>query len=233
MADTITSNYHWVKPEISGSPTTWGVKLNADLDLIDSKVFSNDAAQTAAIAAAIAANIFVGEIKMFAGATPPANWKLCDGTVYLNTDIPLLAPVLNNAFNAGTSAVAGTSTAVPDMRIAFPVGTGAITGGYFGDPSAAMALGETGGEPWHTLVSAEIPSHTHPVTDPQHQHDLNYMLGGGGTSGPWTAGSAGNSYTTATELAPTGITVGANTGGDNSHNNMPPYVGLNFIIKYQ
>ena len=39
-ADTITANYHWVKPEISGSPTTWGVKLNADLDLIDSQLFT-------------------------------------------------------------------------------------------------------------------------------------------------------------------------------------------------
>ena len=50
---------------------------------------------------------------MFVGATAPANWLLCNGTVYLNTDIPLLAPILNNQFNAGTSAVAGTGVAVP------------------------------------------------------------------------------------------------------------------------
>ena len=125
---------------------------------------------------------------MFAGATPPPNWKLCDGTVYNNTDIPLLAPVLNNAFGG----VPGTSNAVPDMRIAFPIGTGAITGGYFGDPSAAIVLGETGGEPWHTLVPSEIPSHTHPITDPQHQHDVRYMFGGGGTTGAYTSGTDGN-----------------------------------------
>ena len=101
-----------MKPEISGSPTTWGVKLNADLDLIDNTVFSNDAAQTAAIAAAIAANILIGEIKMFAGLSPPADWLRCDGTVYPNTDIPLLAPILNNAFGG----VPGVSNAVPECE---------------------------------------------------------------------------------------------------------------------
>ena len=43
-ADSITANYHWVKPQISGSPTTWGNKLNDDLDQIDNTVFSNDGA---------------------------------------------------------------------------------------------------------------------------------------------------------------------------------------------
>ena len=215
-ADSITANYEWIKPQVGASPTTWGNKWNDNLDQIDAEMFT------------VATGV-IGSILMYAGATAPANYKLCDGTVYNNTDIPLLAPILNNAFGG----VSGISNAVPDMRIAFPVGVGVISGGYFGDPSATMGLGETGGEPWHTLTAGEIPSHTHPITDPQHVHSLPYMVGGGGTGGPWTAGSDGNLYTDITELASTGITVNANTGGDNSHNNMPPYVGLNFIIKYQ
>jgi microcystin-dependent protein len=221
MADTITSHFHWVKPEISGSPTTWGVKLNADLDLIDQLAF--DTQTTANAAKALADNIVIGEIKMFAGVTPPANWKLCDGTVYANTDIPLLAPVLNNAFGG----VPGTSNAVPDLRSRFPIGYQA---------GGTLPIGTMGGEATHTLVTAEMPSHTHTptVTDPQHMHDLNYMFGGGGTTGPFTAGTDGNLYTTGTELSSTGITVAnANTGGDGSHNNLPPYVGVNFIIKFQ
>ena len=62
------------------------MKLNADLDLIDAQLFTTPT--TANAAQALANNIVIGEIKMFAGVTPPANWKLCDGTVYNNTDIP-------------------------------------------------------------------------------------------------------------------------------------------------
>ena len=229
-ADTITANFHWVKPDISGSPTTWGVKVNADLDLIDATVFGISKV----------ADSQIGMVVMFAGATPPPNWKMCDGTVYDNSDIPLLAPILNNAFGG----VVGLTNAVPDLRQVFPIGAGTVG-------SVALALGQTGGEATHTLVTAETPSHTHALTDPQHSHTINdpghwhevatniygassgtdhletFSGSGGTTSTEWAATGI-----TATDNASTGITMG-NTGGDGAHNNMPPYLGINFIIKFQ
>ncbi len=222
MADSITTNYHWTKPEVGASPTTWGNKWNDDLDQIDATVFSNDAAQTASIAAAIAANILIGEIKMYAGLSVPPDWKLCDGTVYANSDIPLLAAVLNNAFGG----VPGVSNAVPDLRSNFPAGAD----GTF------IPLGTYGGEDRHTLTIGEIPSHGHDVaiSDPGHLHSVDDPYGDRGLYGDNVFPANQPSASKNTSSAMTGITAFAlDVGGGGDHNNSPPFVALNFIIKYQ
>ena len=152
MVETTTKNYGWVKPEIQHSPATWGGFCNNNFDAIDALVFANQQGVSP-----------VGAISMFAGATPPANWLLCDGAVYQNSSIPLLAPILANQYNAGTAAVAGTSSAVPNLNAKLPLGA-----------NASNPVGQTGGTFSYTISIANMPAHAHTinVANPQHYHTI-------------------------------------------------------------
>jgi hypothetical protein len=106
MADTTTKNYGWIKPEVGGSPTVWGAKLNADLDLIDTQV-ATIASQTGGLADAPAdGNLYARENAAWAVVPPPTGVSEAptDGKSYarsLANWTPIQPSVLSDAPNDG------------------------------------------------------------------------------------------------------------------------------------
>ena len=172
-----------------------------------------------------------GEVKMWATGTAPSGYLFCNGQSVSTTTYAALFAVI--AYTYGGS---GGSFNVPDFSGRMPIG---VNGTY--------ALASTGGAASTTLAEANLPAHNHAatstVTDPGHSHtyqaqDAGTGGGGGGYSMSRLNANAG---TNITGFAPgsintntTGITVAtttANTGSGTSFTNLPPYLGIYYIIK--
>jgi hypothetical protein len=108
MADLPTTNYGWIKPDPAGSDSTWGTKLNSDLDGIDSQVHAN---QTAASAAQTTAN----------AALPKSGGTLTGALVLSGNASTSLNPVSLQQMNAALPAASST---IPVMNGVAAVGTG-------------------------------------------------------------------------------------------------------------
>lgn len=146
-----------------------------------------------------------GSVITYAGTTAPSGWLLCDGSTYTVTAYPTLYSVIQNAFG-GTPSV---NFAVPDLRGKTTIGAGA------GPGLTSRALYGTGGEESHILSVDEMPAHTHTVQAPTTNNNDNFFAGGGVSSI-----QPGNSTITS-----------SSTGSGLAHNNMQPYLTLNYIIK--
>lgn len=178
-----------------------------------------------------------GTIVMTGRSTAPTGWLTCNGDAVDRTTYATLYAAIGETFGPGNGS---TTFNLPDMRGRVAAGVGTGTGGGAsgtGAPTGGSALAAVALAGWFgandvTLTSAQIPAHTHPITDPGHSHSQN-----GGTGGPFSQETAvGNfdtptSTSTNTDSATTGITVNNNTGGGGSHTNVQPTVGLNFIIR--
>lgn len=154
-------------------------------------------------------------IHMYGGTSAPTGWLLCNGAAVSRSTYADLFAVVGTTYGAGD----GSSTFnLPDLRDRFAVGSG-----------TTYSAGATGGAATHTLTEAEMPAHTHAATstDSGHTHVLPYGDSGGESDG-WDG--SGNSSTTNTGYANITTTI-ASTGGGGAHNNLPPYIGLAFIIK--
>ena len=148
----------------------------------------------------------VGGIMPYAGSTAPVGYLLCQGQAISRTTYADLFAIIGTTYGGGD----GSSTFnIPDLYNRVPVGLGADE--HFN------ALGKKGGETVHTLTVNEMPSHNHPGQY-RYFNPADYT-----STMPFTQVGA-NGY------SPT-VTIGFNAGGNQAHNNIQPYITLNYIIK--
>ena len=183
---------------------------------------STKLATTAFVGTAIQSAVPTGTILMWPTATAPSGYLYCNGIAVSRATYSALFALIGTTFGAGD----GSSTFnLPNYVSRFPIGAGSIA-----------AVGATGG-----TKDAVLPSHTHSTTtivsDPGHQHSQEgYNLSSPAGPLPWYNWANANKATNydRTGVASTGIsvTVTNSTEGVSSLNqNLPPYLGINFIIK--
>jgi microcystin-dependent protein len=151
-----------------------------------------------------------GDCPMFAGmvvagacaVSPSPKWLVCDGAAYNQADYPALYAAIGVNFGVGG---AGTFR-VPGLAGRLPIGVGTGSG------LTPRALAASGGAETHVLSKAEMPVHQHTVT--------GQMMAGGTGFGALQVFDG---------MAPLDATT-SNEGSGSAHNNMPPFLALNFFI---
>lgn len=172
------------------------------------------------IPSAAMAQANAGELKMWAGPldTIPTGWLPCDGSQLLRANFPELFAVIGTNFGSGDGA---TTFNLPDFRDRSPMGASQDESGI---PKTGVdgALTQSGGEAYHQLTIAEMPSHTHQPLG--FNGDGTGMFPGGGYCAAWRNGPI-FSPTFNDAMAET-----TSTGNSVPHNNLHPYFAVHFII---
>ena len=175
-----------------------------------------------AFAFSIKSQPMVGEIRMFAGNYPPNGWAFCDGSLISISENDVLFTLIGTTYGGDGQ----TTFALPDFRGRAPISV-----------SSGNSMGQMGGTETVTLTGTQIPAHRHPMqvaivpgttnipspgVMPAKAADIEFP---GGTKQVMTYAkdNAGGKIT----VNPQSVSV---VGQSYPHNNMKPYVGINYII---
>ena len=161
---------------------------------------------------------FVGQIMTAGFNFAPNGWALCDGQLLPISQNTALFSLLGTQFGGDGKS----NFALPNLQGNVPVGFGQ------GPGLSNYDMGESIGEASHTLQPSEIPSHTHTVA-PLSSHDERTTDHPGGTAYPTTGGVYASTHNS---NAPIGAYESSTVGGT-QHNNLQPYLVLNFVIAMQ
>ncbi len=152
---------------------------------------------------------FVGEIRLFGGTFAPSGWAFCDGSLVAISQNPTLYQLLGTTYGGD-----GTNTfALPDMRGRFPL-----------HQSPSYPLGQSGGTETVALTTQQLPPHTHAIgTGSVGTADAP-------TGNVWAASTAVRQFAPGSDGTTMAAPVVGTAGAGQSHENMPPFVAMSFII---
>jgi microcystin-dependent protein len=155
---------------------------------------------------------FLGEIKIISWNFPPKGWAFCNGALMQINQNQALFSILGTTYGGDGMRTFG----LPNLQGRTPMHVG-----------NGIVLGELGGETTHTLNISELPAHTHVPTGSSAGATISTPSGNlwsAQQTKPFTTAASNNS------MKPACITT---TGGNQPHENMSPYLVLNFIIALQ
>jgi microcystin-dependent protein len=164
------------------------------------------------------ASPFLGEIRIVGFTFAPRGWAMCNGQLLTISQNTALFSLLGTTYGGNGQ----TTFALPDMRGNVPIHQGQGVG------TSSYSLGQMSGQEIHTLTTSELPLHNHTVNTSDSPRDNNYPGGAylGQGENIYTAPGGPN----AGPMAPNSINL---AGGGVPHNNMQPYLVLNFVIAMQ
>lgn len=162
---------------------------------------------------------FVAQIQIFGFNFAPQGWAFCQGQLVAISQNTALFSLIGTQFGGDGRS----NFALPNLQGSVPIGQGA------GPGVTPRNVGESGGEPFVTISSSQLAGHTHPANcnnnvgtayDPAGQvwsQDAggNQEYGGGAPAG---------------QMSPNAILP---AGGGQPHNNLQPYLTLNYCIALQ
>jgi microcystin-dependent protein len=154
---------------------------------------------------------FLSEIRIVSFNFAPKGWALCNGQLLpINQNQPLFA-LLGTTYGGNGQ----TNFALPNLRGQVPIHMG-----------SGHTLGEAAGSTSVTVNIQQLPTHLHPLQAINANANVNTGSGG-------FLAQTNNLYHNPTNLTPLSPSSVSSVGGSQPHNNMMPYLVLNFIIALQ
>lgn len=170
------------------------------------------------------ADAYIGEIRVFAGNFAPKGWALCNGQLISIVQNTALYSIIGVQYGGDGK----TTFALPNLMGAAPMGQGS------GPGLSPRTVGSKIGTPTVTLLTTQIPSHTHVPSAISSPGDQNIPAGNYWAETPASGRPAVQeplyAPTPNVQMSPAALEV---SGQSQPHNNMQPYLAMNYIICLQ
>jgi microcystin-dependent protein len=164
---------------------------------------------------------FIAEIRIFAGNFAPRSWAFCNGQLLPVSQNTALFSLIGTTYGGDGR----TTTALPNLKGRLPMHPGR------GPGLTSRRLGQRGGVEMVSLAESQMPNHNHTVrafgfTSNTGTPTLSTSIAVANGGGLFRTDTSSNMVSGSTSALPA-------TGGSQPHNNMQPFIAMNFIIALQ